>query len=130
MHDTSEHSGLYSKGRWIIRGAACAVFAVLIGGCAEFAHMGRMNDREYATAVAGVQIEQQQEDGTWKKLGETDGSGKWFILKSQYKGGGRIRLSKKGYGTQVMTDNEFIQASNMLMAPNNADQSDTNSPWR
>ena len=130
MHGTSEHSGLYVLGRRFARGALCAVFAILIGGCAEFAHMGRMADREYSSAVAGVQIDQQQEDGSWKNLGETDGSGKWFILKSQYKGGGRIRLSKKGYGTQIMTDNEFMQSSSMLMAPDNSDQSETNSPWR
>ena len=109
--------------------SACVLLAVFLGGCAEFVHMGRMSDREYSSAVAGVKIEQQQEDGTWKKLGETDGSGKWWILKSDYKGGGKIRLSKKGYGTQIMTDNEFMQASSMLMAPDNADESETNSPW-
>jgi hypothetical protein len=108
----------------------CFALAILTSGCAEFAHMGRMNDREYSTPVAGVKVEQQQEDGSWKFIGETDGSGKWFILKSKYKGGGNIRLSKKGYGTQVMADNEFMQASSMLMAPDTTDQSDTNSPWR
>lgn len=130
MHGTSEHSGLYSFARWSPRVLLCGVLAIAVSGCAEFAHMGRMNDREYSTAVAGVKIEQQQDDGTWKYLGETDGSGKWFILKSEYKGGGRIRLSKKGYGTQIMSDNEFMQASSMLMAPDSVDQSDTNSPWR
>ncbi len=110
--------------------ALCAVITILIGGCAEFAHMGRMADREYSSAVAGVQIDQQQEDGSWKNLGETDGSGKWFILKSQYKGGGRIRLSKKGYGTQIMSDNEFMQSSSLLMTPTSSDESQTNSPWR
>ena len=130
MHGTSERSGLSALRRWNVRVALCALFAVLLGGCAEFAHMGRMADREYSSAVAGVQIDQQQEDGSWKNLGETDGSGKWFILKSQYKGGGRIRLSKKGYGTQIMSDNEFMQASSLLMAPTSTDESDTNSPWR
>lgn len=101
-----------------------------LSGCAEFVHMGRMSDREYASSVAGVKIEQQQEDGSWKQLGETDGSGKWWIMRSEYKGGGRIRLSKKGYGTQVMTDNEFMQASSMLMSPITSDESDTNAPWR
>ena len=101
----------------------------MLGGCSEFTHMGRMSDREYSTPVAGVKIEQQQEDGSWKNLGETDGSGKWFIMKSQYKGGGRIRLSKKGYGTQIMSDNEFMQASSMMMAPDSVDESQTNSPW-
>jgi len=91
--------------------------------------MGRMSDREYSSPVTGVKIEQQQEDGSWKNLGETDGTGKWFILRSQYKGGGRIRLSKKGYGTQIMSDNEFMQASSMLMEPTSVDESDSNSPW-
>ena len=115
---------------WAGSFGACMLLVVILGGCAEFVHMGRMADREYASAVAGVKIEQQQEDGTWKKLGETDGSGKWWIMKKDYKGGGKIRLSKKGYGTQVMTDNEFMQASSMLMAPDTADESETNSPWR
>lgn len=130
MHGTSEHSGLCLYRPQLVRAALCALMVIMLSGCSEFTHMGRMNDREYSTPVAGVLIEQQQEDGSWKKLGETDGSGKWFIMKSQYQGGGRIRLSKKGYGTQIMTDNEFMQSATMLMTPNEIDQSDTNSPWR
>jgi len=142
MHATSgpDHVGISSEsaGRagpvgtrpLILTTVALMAAGLLLGGCAEFVHMGRMNDREYASAVAGVKIEQQQEDGSWRKIGETDGSGKWWILKSEYQGGGRIRLSKKGYGTQVMTDNEFMQASSMLMSPESVDESDTNSPWR
>src|SRR5262245_36172772 len=113
-------------------GVALVVLPVLAiwlaTGCNEFVHMGRINDREYASAVGGVKIEQQQDDGSWRRLGETDGSGKWWIMRSDYKGGGRIRLSKQGYGTQIMSDNEFMQASSLMMVPTRSDESDTNAP--
>ena len=109
---------------------ACLLAVLLQFNCSEFTHMGRISDREYASPVAGVKIEQQNEDGTWRKIGETDGAGKWWIMKNEYKGGGRVRLSKVGYGTQVMSDNEFLQASSLLMVPESADESNTNAPWR
>ena len=93
--------------------------------------MGQISDREFAHAVEGVKIEQQKDDGDWRKLGETDGSGKWWILKGAIKGGGRIRLSKPGYFTQTLGENEFLQGNSFIMVPTSADEDESgvNRPW-
>lgn len=90
---------------------------VLLSGCGELVHMGQISDRESAFAVNGVEIEQQQPDGSWKELGTTDGRGRWWILKDQIKPGRPVRLKKRGYRTEVMSDSEFMQQNNMIMMP-------------
>lgn len=94
------------------------VVTLLVGaGCQEFVHMGQISDREASWAVAGALIEQQRSDGAWKELGETDGGGRWWIMKERIKGGGRVRISKPGYFTRTMAENEFMQETNILMVP-------------
>ena len=78
-----------------------------------------------------MKIEQQAPDGNWRTLGHTDGNGKWWILKDKIKGGGRIRLSKTGYYTLVLGENEFLQGSSFLMVPSSGEEegSGVNQPW-
>ena len=82
--------------------AAGIMLLGLVGGCQELVHMGQISDRESSWRVIGAMIEQQQADGSWKTLGETDGGGRWWIMKDQIRGGGRIRISKPGYYTRTM----------------------------
>ena len=86
-------------------------------GCTEFAHMGRISDREAAGPVNSVKIEQLRPDGTWKQLGRTDGHGYFQVYKHEIVGGGRIRLSKPGYHTLNMSESEFLMENSMLMSP-------------
>jgi hypothetical protein len=86
-------------------------------GCMEFSHFGQVSDREGAFAVNDVKIEQQEAGGRWRTIGETDGKGKWNILKMQIKGGGRIRMSKPGYQTLILNESEFLQQDNIVMSP-------------
>lgn len=79
--------------------------------------MGQISDREGGFAVNNVLIEQQQPGGQWKKLGNTDGNGRWWIIKDTVSGGGKIRLSKPGYHTQLMSESEFLQQMNIVMVP-------------
>jgi hypothetical protein len=95
---------------------ACGAM-LLLGGCKEFVHMGQISDRQSAWSISGVLIEQQQVDGSWKQLNRSDGNGKWWILKDNIHGGGKIRLSKSGYYSVTMPEAEFLQQSNLLMIP-------------
>lgn len=79
--------------------------------------MGQVSDREGAFAVNDVKIEQVRTGGKWKYLGNTDGTGRWWIIKEMIKGGGNVRLSKPGYHTVVMSESEFLQQINILMVP-------------
>jgi hypothetical protein len=82
--------------------------------------MGQVSDREASWAVGGALIEQQRSDGTWKEIGETDGGGRWWILKDRIKGGGRIRITKPGYFPRTMAEAEFMQETNIMMIPTGA----------
>jgi len=84
-------------------------------GCTEFSHFGQITDRESTQAIHGVIISQQQADGTWKRVGQTDGTGRWNIFKSQISGGGDVRLRKRGYRTQTMLESTFLQEHLVLM---------------
>jgi hypothetical protein len=97
--------------------AACVAFCALVGGCQELVHMGQISDRESSWSVPGVLIEQQQPDGTWSTLGETDGGGRWWVMKEKIHGGGRIRVSKPGYYSRTMRESEFLQENNILLVP-------------
>ena len=91
------------------------VFQSFASGCTEFSHFGQISDGESTRAVYGVVISQQQADGGWKRVGETDGTGRWNIFKSRISGGGDIRLSKPGYRTKTMLESTFLQEHNILM---------------
>jgi hypothetical protein len=93
------------------------LFLGLMSGCQELVHMGQISDRESSWSIPGVTIEQQQSDGTWKHVGETDGGGRWWIMKEKLQGGGRIRVSKPGYYTRTMRESEFLQENNILLVP-------------
>ena len=99
----------------------CAIVS-LVGssGCQELVHMGQISDREGAWAVKGVLIEQQQKNGSWKKIGNTDGNGRWWVVKDMM-GNGAIRLSKPGYYSVKMTEAEFLQQTNVLMSPSDGE---------
>ena len=94
-----------------------ALFLPFFAGCQELVHMGQVSDREGAFSIGGVKIEQIQSDGSWKYLGTTDGNGRWWILKEKMKGGGKIRLSKQGYHSVIMSDAEFLQQVNLVLMP-------------
>ena len=83
--------------------------------CVEFVHWGHISDRENTWGINGVQIEQKQPDGSWRKIGETDGKGRWEVFKKDVHGGGTIRVSKRGYYTIEMTEAEFMQKNMILM---------------
>lgn len=97
--------------------SAALVFVSFSTGCVEFSHFGQVMDREAAGPVGAVTIEQRQSDGDWKRIGVTDGKGRWNIFKHEIKGGGNVRLRKQGYRTIVMNENEFLQQANILMTP-------------
>ncbi len=98
---------------------ACILLAavIFVPACQEWVHMGQISDREGAFSINNVRFEQQQSDGTWKYLGNTDGNGRWWIMKEKIKGGGGIRLSKNGYYTITMGESEFLQQYNIVLAP-------------
>lgn len=79
--------------------------------------MGHLSDREAGFAVGNARIEQQQEDGSWKLLGKTDGNGKWWIMKETVRSDCRIRITKSGYYPLYMGESEFLQEYNLLMIP-------------
>ncbi|MBX3396209.1 MAG: hypothetical protein KF841_12670 [Phycisphaerae bacterium] len=88
---------------------------LLSTGCVEFNHFGQISDRQGTWPVNDVVISQQQSDGSWKRIGNSDGKGKWNILKANIKGGGRIKLEKPGYYTLNMSESEFLQQNNILL---------------
>jgi hypothetical protein len=119
MRDTSVHERSTGRQNFktLILTGMMLVAASVLTGCTEFVHMGQISDGEMAHSVEGVRIEQQQSDGQWRHLGDTDGAGKWWIMKDKIKGGGRVRLSKSGYYTQTLSENEFLQGANFVIVP-------------
>lgn len=93
----------------------CVFIGVAAPGCTEFAHFGQVSDREGSFPVNGVSIWQQENDGSWREIGSTDGKGKWNILKSRIKGGGRIKMQKAGYQTLIMGESDFLQQNSILI---------------
>ena len=92
-----------------------------LSGCNEFVHMGQISDRESGFAINDARIEQRQDDGGWKRLGDnTDGNGKWWIMKDRIKGGGDIRITKPGYYPMRLAESEFIASVNLMMIPTGA----------
>jgi len=93
--------------------------------------MGQISDREASWAISGALIEQQKSDGTWREIGETDGGGRWWIMKDRIKGGGRIRITKPGYFPRTLAEAEFMQETNIMMIPSgDSDRlEDANGQW-
>lgn len=106
----------YERRRWavLLAGMVLALHFFSLG-CTEFSHFGQISDRESAQAIYGVDISQHQADGAWKRVGQTDGTGRWNIFKRRISGGGDIRLSKPGYRTRTMLESTFLQEHNILM---------------
>lgn len=88
---------------------------LLNAGCTEFVHWGHVDDRDGVGGVNGVEISQKLSGGRWRRLGETDGKGKWSIFKSEIHGGGEIRLRKPGYKTLILPESQFLQKGLILM---------------
>lgn len=109
-----------SRIRLVLAILAGFVATAWLSGCMEFSHFGQVSDREGAFSINDVKIEQQRPGGAWRVLGTTDGKGKWNIFKAQIKDGGKIRISKPGYDTIVMYENEFLQQTNILLTPTEA----------
>lgn len=105
-----------SPGYWVVVIGATMLLCASTG-CQELVHMGQLSDRETASSVGGARIEQQTGEGGWKYLGETDGNGRWWILKDKVKGNGGIRITKPGYYTLRMAANEFMTTTNIIMIP-------------
>ncbi len=91
------------------------VLIVPLGACQELVHMGQLSDRESAFAISNAIIRQQQEDGSWKSLGKTDGNGRWWIMKDEIAAGGMIWISKPGYHPLSMYESDFLQENSLLM---------------
>jgi len=100
------------------RVALVAVFAVLASGCSEFVLEGIISDRETARPLPFVEITQRNK-GSWKDLGQTDGRGRYWIMKENVKGGGRVRFSKEGYHPAEVTEGEFLTGQSFLLVPSN-----------
>lgn len=90
---------------------------VAVSGCTEFSHFGQVSNRMTSAPVNDVKIEQQQEDGSWKTIGYSDGKGAWNIFKMQISGGGRVRMTKAGYAPHVMDESDFLSQHVILMTP-------------
>lgn len=121
-------SSIFSFGKPRRRPLGLAILPwILLPGCAELVHEGQVSDREMATTVNDVRIEQQLAEGGWKLLGHTDGRGRWWILKDKISGAGKIRLSKPGYHPVILSESEFLQSTNLLILPDDAGGTD---PWR
>ncbi len=108
-------SGLKRRPWAVLLAAVVPAIHLFSSGCTEFSHFGQISDRESTRAIYGVLISQHQSDGTWKRVGETDGTGRWNIFKRRISGGGDIRLSKPGYQTKMMLESTFLQEHNILM---------------
>jgi len=93
--------------------------------------MGQLSDQEAAFSIGNAKIEQQQEDGSWKLLGNTDGNGRWWIMKKEVRSGGRIRITKPGYHPLHLQESKFLQEYNLLMIPSDymGSGEDDSSPW-
>lgn len=83
--------------------------------CVEFSYFGHVRDSGSTLAVGGVEISQQQPNGSWKLLARSDGKGKLNIFRSKFGGGGRVRLRKPGYRTLMLLESEFLQETQFLM---------------
>jgi len=93
---------------------------VLLCGCQELVYMGQLSDRESSWSINRADIEQQQSDGEWKVIGTTDGNGRWWIMKEDIQGGGRVRIIKPGYYPLIMSESEFLNEPNLLMIPSSS----------
>lgn len=87
------------------------------GGCAELVADGHISDRESSAPIPAVEIQQSAGGESWHKLGETDGRGYFWILKSQVTAGATIKFRKAGYYPLTMRDNEFLASKSHLMTP-------------
>ncbi len=120
-------NGIYDRVRCVMQSVqvksrlllvfAATVLTVTVSGCVEFSHFGQVSDRESSSSIAGVSVEQQQSDGSWKHVGDSDGKGRFNIFRDKIKSGGNVRLSKTGYSTVIMAEQEFLQQTNVLMTP-------------
>ena len=114
MRNTSATSGAIRFSRYSI---ALVLFA--IGGmqlaCTEFVHWGHISDRENSWGINAVEIAQKQASGGWKVIGSSDGHGRWEVYKNRIKGGGTIRVSKRGYYAVEMSEAEFLQKHVILL---------------
>ena len=116
MRSISGHKRRPWAGRWaVLLAGLIPAFHLFSSGCTEFSHFVQISDRESTRPVYGVVISQHQADGAWKRVGQTDGTGRWNIFKSRISGGGDIRLSKPGYRTKMMLESTFLQEHNVLM---------------
>ncbi len=96
--------------------ALVAIVALFATGCSELVLEGIISDREYARPLPYVQISQRH-SGSWKTLGETDGRGRYWIMKDTVKGGGRVRFSKEGYHPAEVTEGEFLTGQSFILVP-------------
>lgn len=91
------------------------LFAGTQVACTEFVHWGHISDRENSWGINAVEIAQKQPEGNWKVIGSSDGKGRWEVYKNRIEGGGKIRVSKRGYYTIEMSEAEFLQKHVILM---------------
>lgn len=104
------------------------VMLALAGGCVELVHWGHISDRENSWGINNVTISQQQDDGSWRRIGTSDGKGRWEVFKENIKGGGRIKVEKDGYYPILMPEAEFLQKHVILMQSSGGDDSGDSMP--
>jgi len=98
--------------------ALLAVLGLFATGCSELVLEGIISDRETARPLPFVEISQRH-SGSWKSLGETDGRGRYWIIKETVKGGGRIRFTKESYHPAEVTEGEFLTGQSFILVPSN-----------
>lgn len=121
LHEQSSASRRPRAGR--ATRLALLTLALAAPGCSELVHEGVISDRETSRPIPTARIEQMR-GGEWRELGETDGRGRWWIMKHDIKGGGRIKLSKPGYYADTLPESEFLGGQSFLLVPTGADSDD------
>lgn len=95
----------------------------MLSGCSEFVLEGIISDRETARPLPFVKIDQEKGDG-WKHVGDTDGRGRYWIMKDRVGGGGVMRFSKNGYLPTKVTEGDFLTGQSFLLTPSNGASDD------
>ncbi|MFO0972480.1 MAG: hypothetical protein U1A27_03440 [Phycisphaerae bacterium] len=110
---------------WARRAAAAVLLFAALGaaGCSELVIEGNIIDRDTARPIPDVAIDLQQ-GGGWKRLGETDQRGRYWILRHTVKSG-YVRLSKVAYYQQVISDSEFRSAQGFQLVPGSSSDDST-----
>lgn len=99
-----------------LRRATFLAAAMMLCGCSELVLEGIVSDRENGRPLPSVQIDQKRAE-QWRSLGETDGKGRYWIMKHGVHGGGPVRLAKQGYHSTEIKEGDFLTGQSFLLIP-------------